>query len=181
MTARTSLRRRPLRRPPRTEAGPRPCRRDHRGSSKPNTAAAADTAGVRCPTRSRDRPGEGRLAEGHPASEWLGAARSGSSVVSTAGTCLPGGALVRLRIGARLGVHDLRRARARHGYRTVHDHLHVRRRGPWPSYRKFWFQVASLPIGDYPYAPANSRKLSVLVGGHPSTGHARRRHRTHRR
>jgi hypothetical protein len=39
--------------------------------------------------------------------------------------------------------------------------------------RSYWFQIASLPMGDYPYAPANSRKLSVLVGGHPA---ARRRH-----
>ena len=37
-----------------------------------------------------------------------------------------GGALVRLRIGAGFGIHDLRRARARHRKRAVHDHVYVR-------------------------------------------------------
>ena len=98
-----------------------------------------------------------------------------------AGGYLPaGGALVRLRIGAGSA------------FTTYGVHEHVTGTGRFTTtytfgagdpavYRKFWFQVASLPIGDYPYAPANSRKLSVLVGGHPTTGHARHRHRTHRR
>ena len=35
------------------------------------------------------------------------------------------------------------------------------------AHRSFWFQIASLPMGDYPYAPASSRRLTVRVGGHP--------------
>jgi hypothetical protein len=83
-----------------------------------------------------------------------------------------GGALVRLRIG--LGS----------AYTTYGVHEHVIGSGRFtttytfgvgdPSLlRSYWFQIASLPMGDYPYAPANSRRLSVLVGGHPA---ARRRH-----
>jgi hypothetical protein len=32
-------------------------------------------------------------------------------------------------------------------------------------FRSYWFQIASLPMGDYPWAPADSRKLTVTVGG----------------
>jgi hypothetical protein len=51
-------------------------------------------------------------------------------------------------------------------------------------YRSFWFQIATLPIGDYPYAPAASGRRSVIVGGHPrppprATRH-KRKHRRHR-
>jgi hypothetical protein len=80
----------------------------------------------------------------------------------------PGGALVRLRIG--LGS----------AYTTYGIHEHVGGDGRFTTtytfgvgdasvLRSYWFQIASLPMGDYPYAPANSRKLSVLVGGHPAT------------
>lgn len=31
--------------------------------------------------------------------------------------------------------------------------------------RQYWFQIASLPVGDYPYAPASSRRITVTVGG----------------
>ena len=76
----------------------------------------------------------------------------------------PGGALVRLRIG-------IGPARTTYGVRE-----HVTGNGRFttaytfglgePSVRQsYWFQIASLPIGDYPYAPAASRRLSVLVGG----------------
>jgi hypothetical protein len=34
-------------------------------------------------------------------------------------------------------------------------------------HQSYWFQIASLPMGNYPYAPASSRRMSVLVGGHP--------------
>ena len=34
-------------------------------------------------------------------------------------------------------------------------------------HRAFWFELATLPMGDYPYAPANSNRRSVRVGGHP--------------
>jgi hypothetical protein len=77
-----------------------------------------------------------------------------------------GGALVRLRIG--LGS----------SFTTYGVHEHVERKGRFsttytfgvgdPSvHRSFWFQIASLPMGDYPYAPAGSRRVAVLVGGHP--------------
>jgi hypothetical protein len=36
-------------------------------------------------------------------------------------------------------------------------------------HRAFWFQIGSLPIADYPYAPAESQRRYVLVGGHPPT------------
>jgi hypothetical protein len=76
----------------------------------------------------------------------------------------PGGALVRLRIG-------IGSARSTYGVRE-----HVTGNGRFtttyrfglgvPSVRQsYWFQIASLPMGDYPYAPAASRRVSVLVGG----------------
>jgi hypothetical protein len=79
----------------------------------------------------------------------------------------PGGALVRLRIG--LGS----------AYTTYGVHEHVSGDGRFTtsytfglgergSLRRFWFQIASLPMGDYPYAPANSRRRYVLVGGSPN-------------
>lgn len=85
----------------------------------------------------------------------------------------PGGALVRLRIGAGSA------------YTTFGVQEHVGGDGRFsttytfgagqPSvYELFWMQVASLPMGNYPYAPANSRKLTVLVGGHPAPPRARR-------
>ena len=78
----------------------------------------------------------------------------------------PGGALIRLRIG--LGRE----------FTTYGVHEHVSGDGRFTtSYtfglgdprikRIYWFQVASLPMGNYPYAPASSRRVSVRVGGHP--------------
>ena len=78
----------------------------------------------------------------------------------------PGGALVRLRIGLGSAVTTY----------GVHEHVDGNGRfstiytfgaGDPSVYRTFWFEIASLPMGDYPYAPADSRRLSVLVGGHP--------------
>jgi len=88
----------------------------------------------------------------------------------------PGGALVRLRIG--LGTT----------FTTYGVHEHVTGSGRFttsytfgagqPStHRTFWFQIASLPTGDYPYAPADSRRIDVIVGGHPPA--ARRHHQRH--
>jgi hypothetical protein len=88
----------------------------------------------------------------------------------------PGGALVRLRIG-------LGSAFTTYG---VHEHVGGTGRfsttytfgaGDPSTFRPFWFQVASLPMGDYPYATADSRRVSVLVGGHPGRG----RHAIHSR
>ena len=35
-------------------------------------------------------------------------------------------------------------------------------------HRTYWFQIASLPAGDYPYTPAASNRIYVQVGGHPT-------------
>jgi hypothetical protein len=78
----------------------------------------------------------------------------------------PGGALVRLRIG--FGA----------AYTTYGVQEHVTGSGRFstpytfglgdPSiHRSYWFQIASLPMGDYPWAPAASGKRFVHVGGHP--------------
>jgi hypothetical protein len=78
----------------------------------------------------------------------------------------PGGALVRLRIG--LGS----------AFTTYGIHEHVGGNGRFTTtytfglgdasvHRSYWFQIASLPMGNYPYAPASSRRLSVFVGGRP--------------
>jgi len=79
----------------------------------------------------------------------------------------PGGALVRLRLGYQstyntYGVQEHVTGNGR--FSTVASF------GPGdPSiYRTYWFQIASLPMGgDYPYAPAASRRVTVIVGGHP--------------
>jgi hypothetical protein len=84
----------------------------------------------------------------------------------TGGYLPPGGALVRLRIGY---------GRA---YTTYGVQEHVTGSGEFsttytfgagdPAVRRsYWFQIASLPMGNYPYAPASSRRVSVIVGGHP--------------
>ena len=88
----------------------------------------------------------------------------------TGGYLPPGGALVRLRIGEGSS------------YTTYGVHAHVGGSGRFSTtytfgagqaaiHRSFWFQVASLPMGDYPYAPGSSRRLPVIVGGHPRPRH----------
>ena len=85
----------------------------------------------------------------------------------------PGGALVRLRIGTGSA------------YTTYGVQEHVGGNGRFtttytfgaglPSvYQSFWFQLASLPMGSYPYAPASSGRRYVLVGGHPAPTRSRR-------
>ncbi|MBV9002015.1 MAG: hypothetical protein JO304_23360 [Solirubrobacterales bacterium] len=79
----------------------------------------------------------------------------------------PEGALVRLRIG----------------YKTTYNTYGVKEHvtgdgrfstvasfGPGdPSvHRTYWFQIASLPMGNYPYAPASSQRVPVTVGGDPA-------------
>ena len=84
----------------------------------------------------------------------------------------PGGALVRLRIG--IG----------RTYQTYGVQEHVTGNGRFTTaytfgagdpafHRTYFFQIATLPMGDYPYSPAASGRRFVLVGGHPTT---RRRH-----
>lgn len=78
----------------------------------------------------------------------------------------PGGALVRLRIG--------------YGstYETYGVQEHVTGDGRFSTiatfgsgdastFRAYWFQIASLPMGDYPYAPGASERVAVTVGGTP--------------
>ena len=79
----------------------------------------------------------------------------------------PGGALVRLRLGQGSG------------FTTYGVQEHVTGNGRFATTytfgaglpvvrQRFWFQIASLPMGgDYPWAPSDSRKVTVLVGGHP--------------
>ena len=90
-----------------------------------------------------------------------------------------GGALVRLRIGYKstyetYGVEEHVSGDGR--FSTVASF------GPGdPSMlRTYWFQIASLPMGNYPYAPAASQRVPVVVGGHPQTTDRGRlaRHRT---
>ena len=78
----------------------------------------------------------------------------------------PGGALVRLRIGYRrtfntYGVEEHVSGDGR--FSTVASF------GPGdPSVlRTYWFQIASLPMSNYPYAPAASSRVNVIVGGSP--------------
>ena len=91
----------------------------------------------------------------------------------------PGGALVRLRIG---------QGSAQMTY-GVHDHVGGNGRfattytfgqGLASVHRAYWFEVASLPMGDYPFAPAKSQRLAVFVGGHPSPPHHHHRKKKHR-
>ena len=78
-----------------------------------------------------------------------------------------GGALVRLRIGQASN------------FQTYGVQEHVTGNGRFTTaytfgagyagiYRSYWFQIATLPMGNYPYAPASSRRQSVLVGGSPA-------------
>jgi hypothetical protein len=78
----------------------------------------------------------------------------------------PGGALVRLRLGYGSA------------YETYGVQEHVTGDGRFstvatfgpgdPSIRRaYWFQIASLPMGNYPYAPAASQRVPVIVGGNP--------------
>ena len=90
-----------------------------------------------------------------------------------------GGALVRMRIGQGTG------------YSTYGVQEHVTGSGRFSTtytfgvgdpglHRRFWFQLASLPIGNYPYAPAASNRINVTVGGHPPPPRSHR-HQRHKR
>ncbi len=94
--------------------------------------------------------------------QWGGTVRITGRLV---GGYLPaGGALVRLRIGSGSA------------YTTYGIQEHVTGNGRFSTTytfgagqasvrRAFWFQIASLPMGDYPFAPAASRRVGVVVGG----------------
>jgi hypothetical protein len=86
----------------------------------------------------------------------------------------PDGALVRLRIGYgstynTYGVEEHVTGNGR--FSTVASF------GPGdPTVRRtYWFQIASLPMGNYPYAPAASQRVTVAVGGRPRADGARRK------
>ena len=78
----------------------------------------------------------------------------------------PGGALVRMRIGQGSGdtTYGVKEHVSGHGRFST---TYTFGAGDPGVHRWFWFQVASLPMGDYPFAPASSRRRYVLVGGHP--------------
>ena len=95
---------------------------------------------------------------------WGGTVRITGQLVG--GYLPPGGALVRLRIGEGSS------------YQTygVKEHVTGNGRfattytfgsGPARILKRFWFQIATLPMGDYPFAPAASGRRFVVVGGHP--------------
>jgi hypothetical protein len=84
-----------------------------------------------------------------------------------------GGALVRLRIGegsavTTYGVREHVRGDGR--FSTTYRFG----AGEASAHRAYWFQIASLPMGDYPYAPAASQRAYVRVGGHPARGRRQR-------
>ena len=78
------------------------------------------------------------------------------------------GALVRLRIGqgSSFQTYGVQEHVAGSGRFTT---TYAFGAGDPRFHRSFWFQLATLPVGDYPYAPAASGRRSVLVGGHPSS------------
>ena len=111
---------------------------------------------------------------------WGGTVRITGQLV---GGYLPsGGALVRLRIG--LGS----------AYTTYGVQEHVTGNGRFSTtytfgagdprvHRSYWFQLATLPMGNYPFAPSHSGRRFVRVGGHPPIRrtHHRHKHRRHHR
>ena len=48
-------------------------------------------------------------------------------------------------------------------------------------HRTYWFQIATLPEGNYPYSPSHSGRIYVKVGGHPKHGGHDKHHHRHRR
>jgi hypothetical protein len=76
------------------------------------------------------------------------------------------GALVRLRIG--IGAAHLTYGIREHvGGNGRFTTTYTFGLGDPSVSQPFWFQIASLPMGNYPYSPASSRRLTVIVGGHP--------------
>lgn len=96
----------------------------------------------------------------------------------------PGGALVRLRYGQ--GSQYLTYGVKTHvGGDGLFTTGYTFGAGDPAVYRSYFFQVASLPSGNYPFAPAASRRLWTIVGGHPAAATTmpapRRRGGGHRR
>jgi hypothetical protein len=123
-------------------------------------------------------PAKVKLLSVSPRVAWGGTVRITGQLFG--GYIPPGGALVRLRIGQGSS------------YQTYGVQEHVTGNGRFTTtytfgagyagiYKSYWFQIATLPMGNYPYAPAASGRRSVLVGGHPRPPAAHRRHRKHKR
>ena len=90
-----------------------------------------------------------------------------------------GGALVRLRYGEG-------KAQTTYG---VKEHVggtgrftttYTFGQGVARVHRRYWFELASLPTGNYPFAPARSRRVTVAVGGHPHPHH-HKKHKKHKK
>ncbi|WP_249012207.1 hypothetical protein [Conexibacter sp. DBS9H8] len=90
------------------------------------------------------------------------------------------GELVRLRIGYRTAytTYGIEEHVTGHGY--FHT-TYTFGAGDPSVLRAYWFQIASLPVGDYPYQPAASRKVTVRVGGDPPAPRRHRHGHQHRR
>jgi hypothetical protein len=123
-------------------------------------------------------PAKVKLLSVSPRVAWGGTVRITGRLFG--GYIPPGGALVRLRIGQGSS------------YQTYGVQEHVTGNGRFTTtytfgagyariYKSYWFQIATLPMGNYPYAPAASGRRSVLVGGHPRPPAAPRRHHKHKR
>jgi hypothetical protein len=91
----------------------------------------------------------------------------------------PGGALVRLRIGegATYQTYGVQEHVTGSGRFTT---TYTFGAGQASSFQRFWFQIASLPMGSYPFSPSDSGRRYVRVGGHPPIPR-HRRHRAHHR
>ncbi|MBV9817309.1 MAG: hypothetical protein JOZ07_03025 [Solirubrobacterales bacterium] len=88
-----------------------------------------------------------------------------------AGGYLPaGGALVRLRIGQGRAVttYGVREHVGGDGRFTTTYRFGA---GDPGVHETYWFEVASLPMGDYPWTPARSRRIDVTVGGPATVRH----------
>jgi hypothetical protein len=113
-----------------------------------------------------------------PRVPWGGAVRIVGQLLG--GYLPPGGALVRLRIGSgssstTYGVQDHVTGNGR--FSTTYTFG----AGQASSYQSFWFQISSLPMGSYPFAPSDSGRRSVLVGGHPASPPHRGRRARHQK
>jgi hypothetical protein len=95
---------------------------------------------------------------------WGGTVRISGQLLG--GYLPPVGTLLRLRIGigSAFTTYGVREHVAGRGRFATTYTFGVGQAG---QHRRYWFQVATLPVGDYPYAPAASRRVSVTVGGHP--------------
>jgi hypothetical protein len=84
-----------------------------------------------------------------------------------------GGINVRLRIGIAddKTTYGVREHVKGHGRFTT---TYTFGAGPASIHRRYWFQIATLPAGNYPYSPSSSDRIYVSVGGHPGRGRTRR-------